>query len=180
MGMEQIVQEVLAGERGAATRFYRRYAPALRRYLLTKLSDPVTAENLLQDVFLSAFDSLPLYRGESSVATWLYAIARHEAADYWRKQYVRRAIEKTSPLFDSLVSEVGSPEFVMKKHKLHKRFMEAYRSLSGEYQDVLSYRYELGMEVKEIATKMEMNFKATESLLFRARRAFAAAYDEQI
>lgn len=176
--MEKIVQDVLDGKRGAATVFYKAYAPKLRRYLQVKLPEG-EIEEILQDTFLSAFDSLALYRGESSVYTWLLSIARHEVADFYRKRYVREVVEKTSPLFENMVSEVMSPEFVYEKQKLEKRFFSTYKSLSKQYQDVLSYRYELSMSVKEIAERMELGLKATESLLFRARLAFRAEYESR-
>lgn len=171
-----MVEEVLLGKKGAATCFYRTYAPKLRRYLNSKLPDG-EVEEILQDTFLSAFDSLPLYRGESSISTWLISIARHEVADFYRKKYVRRVIEGTSPLFENLVSEMFTPEFVWEKKKMEKRFFATYKGLSAQYQDVLSYRYELSMSVKDIATRMEISFKATESLLFRARIAFRESYE---
>lgn len=176
--MNNLVSEVLGGEKGAATRFYREFAPKIRRYLNAKLPES-EVEEVLQDTFLSAFDSLPLYRGEASVSTWLISIARHEVADFYRKKYVREAVEKTSPLFENLVSEINSPEFVMKKNKIEKRFFATYRSMSRQYQDILSYRYELSMSVKEIAERMDLPFKATESLLYRARLAFREAYEER-
>lgn len=176
--MEKVIERILRGEKGAASEFYRNYVGKLRRYLLTKLPE-LEVEEVLQDTFLSAFDSIALYRGECAVSTWLIAIARHEVADYYRKRYVRAAVEKTSPLFESMVSEVMSPEFVYEKKKVERRFILAYRSLSKQYQDVLSYRYELSMSVKEIASRMEISFKATESLLFRARAAFRVAYERE-
>lgn len=136
-------------------------------------------EEILQDTFLSAFDSLPLYRGESSVSTWLISIARHEVADFYRKRYIRQAVEKTAPLFENMMSEIMSPEFVMEKKKIERRFFATYRGLSRQYQDILSYRYELSMSVKEIAERMDLSFKATESLLYRARLAFREAYEER-
>jgi len=174
--MEKLVEQVLAGTKGAATRFYRTYAPRLRRYLIAKLPEG-EGEEILQDTFLAAFDSLALYRGESSVSTWLISIARHEVADFYRKAYVRAAVEKTAPLFENMVSEVLSPEFVMKKKAIEKRFFETYHSLTKQYQDILSYRYELSMSVKEIASRMDLSFKATESLLYRARLAFKEEYE---
>lgn len=176
--MEQIISEVLAGKPGAATRFYKSFAPKLRRYLVAKLPEG-EVEEILQDTFLSAFDSLPLYRGESSISTWLISIARHEVADFYRKKYVRAAVEKTAPLFENIVSEVLSPEFDYEKRRIEKRFFAAYRGLSKQYQDVLSYRYELSMSVKEIAERMELSFKATESLLYRARLAFKEEYEQR-
>lgn len=176
--MEQIVQEVLLGKKGSATAFYKEYASKLRRYLISKLPEG-EVEEILQDTFLSAFDCLPLYRGDSSVSTWLISIARHEVADFYRKRYVRAVVEKTSPLFDNMVSEILSPEFEWEKKKMEKRFFSAYRGLSRQYQDVLSYKYELSMSVKEIAERMELSFKATESLLFRARVAFREEYENR-
>jgi RNA polymerase sigma-70 factor (ECF subfamily) len=176
--MEQIVERVLSGEKGAATTFYKVFAPKLRKYLVTKLPDE-EVEEVIQDAFLSAFDSLSLYRGESSVLTWLISIARHEVADFYRKRYVRQVVEKTTPLFENMVSEVLSPEFVLEKKKIEKKFFSSYRKLSRQYQDILSYRYELSMSVKEIAERMDLSFKATESLLFRARLAFREEYESR-
>lgn len=177
--MEELVQEVLRGKRGAATKFYHALSPFVKRYLRGKLPGENETEEVMQDVFLSALDSLPLYRGEASLKTWILSIARHEVADYYRKRYVRQAVEKTAPLFESMLSDLNSPEFEMKKNQLRKRFMKAYRRLSKPHRDILSYRFELGMSVKEIAVRMETSPKATESLLFRARAAFKVAYETE-
>lgn len=170
--------DVLSGKKGAATSFYSEYAPKLRRYLNSKLPDN-EVEEILQDTFLSAFDSLSLYRGESTVSTWLISIARHEVADFYRKRYVREVVEKTAPLFENMVSEILSPEFEWKKKKIEKKFFATYKHLTKQYQDVLSFRYELSMSVKEIAEKMDLSFKATESLLYRARIAFREDYESR-
>jgi len=176
--MEEIVKELRAGKKGAAARFYRQLAPAVRSYLRGKVSREEDVEELLQDTFVSVFDSLALYRGEASVKTFVISIARHEVADWYRKRYVRQVVEKTAPLFEEMLSEMSGPEWVMKKNTIKKKFFTAYKSLNKKQQDVLSYRYELGMNVNEVASRMKMSFKATESLLFRAREAFRVAYEK--
>lgn len=173
-----MIKEVLAGKRGAATRFYQTYAGRVRRYLRTRLPSEADVEDVLQDTFLSVFDALPLYRGEAKIETWVMAIARHEAADFYRKRYVRKLVQQTAPLFEEMVEESRTPEFEWKKKQMEKRFMRAYNALSKQYQEILSLRFELGMSVKEVASKMELSFKATESLLYRARSAFAVAYEQ--
>jgi len=177
MPMDELIQKILAGEHGAATVFYKKYAPGVRRLLLSRLPSEADAEDVLQDVFLAAFDSLSMYRGEAKPLSWLYAIARHEVADFYRKRYVRELVEKTSPLFEELIETVETPEKTWDRSKVRRRFFAAYTSLQQQYQDVLSYRYELSLSVKEIAERMKMSFKATESLLYRARSAFAIAYE---
>lgn len=178
MGMDQLVEEVKAGKKGAATKFYRAYAGKIRKYLIAKLPSEQDSEDVLQETFLSAFDSLLLYRGEASVISWLMSIARHECSDFYRKRYVRQVVEKTSPLFEELVQTAETPEFVLEKKRLREKFLRAYKRLSSEHQDVLSFRFELGMSVKEIAREMKLSFKATESLLYRARKAYMAVYEQ--
>jgi RNA polymerase sigma-70 factor (ECF subfamily) len=177
--MDRLVNEVLGGKAGAATRFYREFSPKVRRYLRGRLSQDQDVEDILQDIFLSAFDSLPLYRGDSSVVTWLLSIARHEVADFYRKRYVRAMVEKTAPLFEEIVTEMETPEFALKKKNLRTKFLKVYSGLSKQHQEILSLRFEMGMSVKEIAQRMKMPFKATESLLYRARQAFEVAYATQ-
>jgi RNA polymerase sigma factor (sigma-70 family) len=177
--MDQLVQAVLTGKQGAATRFYSTYASKIRAYLCGRLAQDQDVEDILQDTFLSAFDSLPLYRGDSSVLTWLLSIARHEVADFYRKRYVRAVVEKTVPLFEETLLELDTPEFVLQKNKIRSQFTRAYKSLSQQYQEILSLRFELGMSVREVSVRMNLSFKATESLLYRARQAFAVAYDTQ-
>lgn len=176
--MELIVTELLAGKKGAASRFYRELSPKVRRYLRGRLPEETDVEEILQDVFVAAFDSLPLYRGEAKIASWLLSIARHEVADYYRKRYVRKVVQQTSSLLEEMVEEARTPEFEWKKRVLEERFALAYSRLSTQYQKILSLRFELGMSVKEVAEEMKLSFKATESLLFRARSAFAAAYEQ--
>lgn len=176
--MDMIVEEVLQGKKGAATRFYQTYASKLRRYLLAKLPEE-EVEEILQDTFLSAFDSLPLYKGTASISTWLIAIARHEVADFYRKHYVRQIVEKTTPLFDQAISEMESPEFIWQKKNKRAAFVRIYQALSQSYQEILSLRFELGMSIKEISIRMKLSSKATESLLYRARQAFMSAYVTQ-
>ncbi len=173
-----MVEQILRGEKGAISELYGELSPVVRRYLRGKLGRDEDVEELLQDTFMSMFDSLPLYRGEASVKTYIISIARHEVADWYRKRYVRKMIEKTAPLFDSMMGEMVMPEWEMKKARLKKKFYGAYRKMNKKQQDILSYRYELGMSVKEIAEKMEMSVKATESLLYRTRVAFRRVYEE--
>jgi len=175
--MDKLVEAVVKGERGAVATLYRIHSTSVRQYLRSKLGRAEDVEELLQDTFISVFDSLSLYRGESSLKTWILSIARHEVADFYRKRYVRQVVEKTAPLFDEIVAELSSPEFEMKKKGIKSQFLQAYSSLKREYQDVLSYRYELGMSVQEVARRMDLPFKATESLLYRARVAFRQAYE---
>ncbi len=176
--MELVVKRILAGDEKAVREFYLTYSRDLRRYLETKLPED-KVEEVLQDVFLAALDSLNLYQVKASLKTWLRGIARHEVADFYRKRYVRKAVELTSKLFEGIAEELETPEFVYRKQEMKMRIEKTMLSLNQRYREVLFWRFEIGMSVKEIAQRMNLSFKATESLLYRARKAFVLAYENE-
>jgi DNA-directed RNA polymerase specialized sigma24 family protein len=81
----------LAGARrrepAAISRVYTAYAPALFRFFLAAVGDRPTAEDLTGDVFKSAIEDLPRFRGPvEALGGWLFRIARHDLSDYRRRQ----------------------------------------------------------------------------------------------
>ena len=74
-------------------------------------------------------------------------------------------------------SEVHQPEFILEKDKARDKIESAFKSLPDLYRKVLKLRYEEKISVKEIALILAMSFKATESLIFRARKGFQLAYE---
>lgn len=58
-------------------RLYNEFKNDLYHYLLGLTHDPTIADDLLSDTFLQAMISLPTFRGESSIKTWLFGIARN-------------------------------------------------------------------------------------------------------
>jgi RNA polymerase sigma-70 factor (TIGR02943 family) len=63
-----------------------RYGDELYRFALSRVSDAVAAEELVQDTFLSALDALASFRGEASERTWLFVILRRKIIDHYRRQ----------------------------------------------------------------------------------------------
>ncbi len=176
--MKSLVKRVLEGDGLAVREFYESYKAMVSDYLRIKLPED-RVEEVLQDVFLSALDSLNLYRGEAKLKTWLLAIARHEVADFYRKRYARKAVELTVKLFEGLAEEAKTPELVYFRREMKEKIEQTMKKLNKRYREVLFWRFEVGLSVKEVAERMNLGFKATESLLFRARRAFALAYEDE-
>lgn len=65
---------------------FRAHQKEIYVYLLRTVGDRGTAEDLAQETFLRALRSAPLFRGESSLRTWLFAIARVTLADHIRRK----------------------------------------------------------------------------------------------
>ena len=175
--MDDLVKKVIGGEKGAATEFYKRYAPVVRRYLRERLPCGGDAEETLQDIFLAAFESLPLYKGESQIKTWLMAIAHHETADFYRRKFCKKALQITTKLSENATCEITTPEYIFVHKQINEKIDGAMGKIREQYRQILMLRYETGMSVREISQKLCLNFKATESLLYRARLAFIKTYE---
>lgn len=63
-----------------------RYGDELYRFALSRVSDSETAEELVQETFLSALDGLATFRAEASERTWLFIILRRKIIDHYRRQ----------------------------------------------------------------------------------------------
>ncbi len=160
-----------------ASKFYKTYSPRIFAYLKKRLPSPQDAEDTLQDVFLDAIDSLPLFRGEATVLNWLYKIARNKSADFYRKRKIKTILFSKLPFLEFVSQEIHQPEFQFEKNKIRDRIEAAFHLIPNHYQKILRLHYENSTRVKELAVIFNLSPKATESLLFRARKSFIAAYE---
>ena len=71
------------------------YSDEMYRYTLSKTSDHSLSEDLVQEAFLGALNSLENFKGESSEKTWLYSILKFKIADYYRKSSTKNELSNT-------------------------------------------------------------------------------------
>ena len=167
---KKLVARIFSGDKKAFEIFYKEHVQGLTRFVGSKVGEGVDVEETVQDAFLSFLDSLPLFSFRSTLKTFLYSIARHEVADYFRRKYAKRAL-KLVPIVGEYVSRE-----LYTTHELSAAIDGVYRKILPEYAVILQMKYEEGMSVKEIARKMKLSVKASESRLFRARKAFQLEY----
>jgi RNA polymerase sigma-70 factor, ECF subfamily len=87
------------GDLGAFEELYRTHAGRLYSVAFRMLGNAADAEDLLQEIFLSAHRKLETFRGESALGTWLYRLSVNLCLDYLRSR-TGRAIQLTDPLDD--------------------------------------------------------------------------------
>ena len=97
-----LVDRVRRGDLGAFEELYRTHSGKLYGLLLRMVGNPADAEDLLQEVFLSAHRKLEGFRGESALGTWLYRLATNHCLDHLRSRTAR-----TGQLTDALDDEPG-------------------------------------------------------------------------
>src|SRR5713226_9211919 len=84
---QDLIAAVLRKDRKASAEFVALYADAVYSYVRHRLLPRTDlVDDLVQDVFLAAWESLPSFRGDSPVHSWLMGIARHRVEDYYRRR----------------------------------------------------------------------------------------------
>ena len=136
-----------AGEQRAATLLVERHANALARFVAS-IGARHDVEEVVQDTFVRAFASIDGFRGESSLRTWLFTIARRLVLD--RRRAVRRRGEQVEVQESDAATEYDSLDGVV-ADETQGRLRAALEKLSPTQREVFVLRVSEGMSYRDIA-----------------------------
>lgn len=163
---QELIAGLRRGEKAYVDLWFATYQDKLQKYILTKIANEKDVEELVQETFMNCLRHLPLFRGDSSVWTWMSGIARHEVADYYRKKYAKQAI-KTLPIGELILASKLDDA-----HETAELVRSVLAKMSQQSVELLLAKYVDGKKVKQIALEWGRSVKAIESDLFRAREEF--------
>lgn len=179
----QLIAAVRRGNDHAFEQLYRRYAAAVERFVANRVRDRGRAEDLVQEIFLSALRRLRATDSDIAFRPWVFEIAKNAAIDHYRR--TSRTEEVSIHADDALrpadqLRLVGVAHTRPENALLHKerfdQLRDAFAGLSHNHHRVLVLRELEGLSYREIAQKMDMTRPAVESALFRARRRLQQEY----
>jgi RNA polymerase sigma-70 factor (ECF subfamily) len=181
----KLVKKLLGGDEHAFEGFFEDNFARLYRFALVRLSDdPDAARDIAQIVLMRAMQKLHTYRAESALFTWLCAICRNEVSDWLSRQGRYRQHIVLTEDYPELQAAVDSfqtpfeesPEAQYLRLEKLRLIQVALDKLPAKYGNVLEWKYVQGHSVREISTRLNMGQEATQSLIARAKRAFADVY----
>ena len=182
---KRLAKQLLAGNERAFARFFEDNFARLYRFVLARLAnDPEGARDVAQITLCRAVRKIHTYRGESALFTWLCAIGRNELHNWLRRQgrYQEHIVlvedfPEVQASVDSLLTPARQdPERDYERLEALRLIQVALDRLPARYGDALEWKYIQGHSVKEIAVKLDIGTEAAQSLLARAKRAFADVY----
>lgn len=136
-GDAALVRAVVAGDQAAFAVLHARYARMVHAVLLARVPAQ-DADDLVQDVFLSALERLGTLRDGDAVGGWLARIARNRAVDFLRRRRPVEALPETLGAAPAPTLEAS-------------RALAAIRDLPEAYRETLLMRLVEGMTGPEIA-----------------------------
>lgn len=175
-----LVAEVLRRDRKAAAEFVDRCADCVYGYVRSRLVPRLDlVEDLVQEIFLAAWQSLDRYRGDSPLRSWLLGIARHKVQDHYRKRLteLRLLDDGDDPVYEA----VGLPNLddELARRQTRQRLRDVMAELPELYSFALLWRYWEKRSLREIAAQTGKTEKAVERILARARAQLRKKWNER-
>ena len=153
---------------------FRQYQRPIYNYLLRMTQNQTEAEDLTQETFVRAHRSLPTFRGEASLSTWLYRIATNVSFDHFRRRTTRQAgsalsLEKIDFDRDRDSDAPSSPEQLAARSEMSTCVQTFVQRLPPDYRAVLVLKDVQGLKNREIAEVLECSVATVKIRLHRAR-----------
>jgi RNA polymerase sigma-70 factor (ECF subfamily) len=189
-----IVAELKAGSEDAFAWLIATYHQPLYSLVARTIPDPADAADLTQDIFIKIYRGIGRFHGDSSLRTWIYRIALHEALNqrrWWsrhKKQEVTIEAESGNSsdgepvsIKDTLVDGQLSPFELAAQRQVREEVEAQLRLVAEPFRTVVVLRDIEGFAYEEIAEILETNLGTVKSRLMRGRaqlKALLAPYAE--
>jgi len=159
--------EAAKTERAAFDLLYRRYARRVYGYCYSRTANGQVAEDLTAQTFLAALEGIGRYRGEGSVAAWLFGIAANVCKGYhrYRQRHPQAPLAAAAGRPDG---EAPDPEQRAHRQSILDCALRMIPLLSPDRQEVLRLRFLAGLNTAETAEVMGRRRGTVRKLLSRA------------
>ncbi len=181
---QRLVAAVRRGDDRAFEVLYARYQRRIHVYVLGMVKDHGRAEDVTQEVFVSALRRMRQTDQALAFKPWLYQIAKNGCIDAFRRSKRAEEVsydadEALAPADHSkLVGTGPSPDAAVAAKQELESLCGAFGGLSETHHEILVLRELEGLSYQQIGQRMGMSRAAVESTLFRARRRLSEEYDD--
>ncbi len=158
---ESLVQRAKQRDQQAFAQLYEEHFDRIYRYVALRIGDKTEAEDMTQQVFLNALQSISSFKWKGApFAAWLFRIAHNQVVDYFRKKK-----KQAVPLLDeSLVRSDGDPRLIAEHSLDIERLLLATRRLTEAQREVVSLRFAGELSIAQVAKIMDKSQGAVKAL----------------
>ena len=182
-----LAQKALNGEEDAYALLVERYSTQLFNFVCRFLNDYDMANDILQQVFLQLYISLPKLRTGEPLKAWLFQVARNRCLDELRRKHAIHFSElqggysedeDLSPL-DVIPDNRPLPEEIADQHDLQATLQRAIDALPPKFRAVVLLRYSAQLSFSEIGQALQMPEATAKTYFQRAKPLLRATLTEQ-
>lgn len=162
-----LLQAIARKDQSAIAAFYRLYESSVYRFVLSRLNDPHTAADILNEVMMEVWKSADKFEGRSLVKTWILGIAHFKVMDHFRSQKRHEHIEADDQIPDE--SPGVQQEQVVSAAQDARLLQQAMAKLSAEHREVLHLAFYEDLNYREIGEIFGVPEGTVKSRIFHAK-----------
>lgn len=168
---QQLVKAARSGDADAFETLVHRYEKRVYALALRMCGNPADAQEAAQEAFLSAWQSLPFFRGEASFSTWLYRLASNASVDLLRREKRQRAVSlDDGELSLNIPDDRLTPHEEAEQAELREAIRFGLNTLPDDYRAVLVLRELHQLSYQEISTALDVDLGTVKSRINRGRK----------
>ena len=166
-----LIQAARNGDQAAFGELVQQYQKRVFALAVRMCPTPELAEEAAQEAFLSAWQGLPFFRGDSAFSTWLYRLASNACVDLLRKEGRHQGPSLDDEAVSAEVPDTRpTPEAAAEQKELRAQIEAGLRTLSPEHREVLILREIQQLSYDEIADTLSLDLGTVKSRINRGRR----------
>lgn len=164
---KQLIKNILDGQTQHFGYFLNTYSSFVYSLISQLVPNPEDAEELTEDTFIKAFDTLRYFQGKSKFSTWLFRIAYNKAISFTRK---KKILFEDKQLDNVSIAEADHLLFVEDSTEKVKKLQQCITLLKDEEKALIHLFYYQKYELKEIAEILDIATSTVKVRLFRIRK----------
>ena len=168
----KIIDRLRSQDPHALDDFLKSVAPTLQRYGLRMCQNEEDAQDIAQESLIAAMKNVDSFRGEASVSSWLYTIARSFCIKKRRRgKFTPKTLESLQEVDSSALHAptAGGTEEVVHRRQFEAALNRVLDSLDETQREVFVLRDMEGLSAKEVGVTLGISESAVKSRLHRAR-----------
>lgn len=177
---QELIEKTLRGETAAFGQLVKRYESYVFTIVIRMVKNRVLAEEVSQDTFLKAYESLSSFRGDSKFSSWLYRIAYRKALDQLRKNKKHQTMELVEDISEGKMGHLDDALNRLETKERTAKIQACLMELPEDETALITLYYYEELSVKEIAEITKLTSDNIKIKLYRARKKLFASLGRYI
>ena len=166
---EQLVLKALKGDKKAWFSLLSRYEKSVFNYAVRMTGNPHDGSDLMQEIFVSVFNSLASYQATGAFKSWLFRIAHFRCMDFFRRKKPDIGLDEVPELEQEPDLANGfSPETSLQQKQSQQQVFTLMQSLSVNQRLVVELKFFSQFTFEEIAQQLDVSSNTVKSRLYAA------------
>lgn len=162
---EMLINNTLRGDSNKFETLVNKYGQVVERYVRSIIHDPLDVQDILQDIWLVAYQRLDSLRDQTKFSNWIFVIARNKCRAHLKgPSYTAVSLSEEKPTYPY------HPEEEHIKRSKNRRLLSAVDSLSQILKRTVTMHYMLGHSCPEVSTQLNVPLGTVKRRLADARK----------